>query len=341
MNKRLSLFVAVLLLLTMLLPGAASAATLDLSYVRDRPDFYTIDPSSDGTALFIESTLTAKDRHFIHTYESDYYWSSTQFDILCLGMNTSDQYPLMRMWIVFANDKSFKKVDSVTIILDGTSYTFTDIDDPENWHERAEQSYIERMLIKFGADNVDFLAAMEKIADRTTDTDTLHAFSCTMILHAENEDITVTLGYNFLLDFILMSPAHRNIGGLDALPRVISTPMTISNSGGSNGGGNNGGGSNGGDINGGDSGPAMCNHCYGTGDCDHCYGEGGEWCDSCFGSGDCSRCDGFGTTFPSERTCTTCRGSGTCKRCNGSGYKECIYCDGSGFCNYCKGVGYR
>lgn len=324
MKKLWTLMIACLLLVTT--ASSAFAATLNLSYPQSNPDTFTIEPSSDGSALFIESTMSTSLRSFTHKYESDYYWSNTRFDVLCLGMNSNDQYPVLRCWIIFANDTGFKNIHSVTIELDGTRYTFTDIDDPDNWHRQTDTSYIEEMMIKFGPGNIEFLKAMEAAYDAASATGSTENFFCTMILHAANEDITVTLDEGFLVDFMLLSLAHRSLDNLSTFDRVIATPMTIN---GSSGGGGGGGGLN------------ECSHCYGSGECSHCYGEGGEWCDSCFGSGDCGRCDGFGTIFPNDNTCTSCRGSGVCKRCKGMGQLECNYCDGSGFCNYCKGVGYR
>lgn len=222
MKKFLTLLTACLLLV--LTASTAMAATVDLSYVRSNPDIFTIDPSSDGSAYFVETVLTAKDRHFTHKYESDYYWSSTQFDVLVLGIDSNDQYPVWRCWVIYANDTSFKKIDSVTFVLGGKRYTFTDIDDPENWYTQNETSYLEEMLIKFGMDNLEFVVALEEYCNSLESVDD---FQCTLILHAANEDITVTLGSGFALDFMLTKKAYLEMDGLSTIDRVISTEMTV------------------------------------------------------------------------------------------------------------------
>lgn len=203
--------------------SGAFAATLNLTYPQNNPDIYTIDVNEAGTAVFVETVLTAKDRHFTHKYESDYYWSSTQFDVLGVNYGTTDAYPVWRVWIVYANDKSFKNIDSVTFVLEGTSYTFTDISDPD-WLTQNETSYLEEMLIKFGMDNLDFVVALEQYCNKLDDVDD---FSCTLILHAANEDISVTLGGGFALDFVLTKQAYIEMDGLDTIDKVIATPMTI------------------------------------------------------------------------------------------------------------------
>ena len=48
-----------------------------------------------------------------------------------------------------------------------------------------------------------------------------------LILHTRSgEDITVSLGGGFALDFVLTKKAYIEMNGLDYIDRVISTPMT-------------------------------------------------------------------------------------------------------------------
>lgn len=219
MKKFVALLSAVLMIVLSM--SSAFAASLNLTYVRNNPDIFTIDLNSAGNAVFVETVLTAKDRHFLHKYESDYYWSSTQFDVLGLGYGTNDAYPVWRLWIVYANDIGYQYIDSVTFILEGKSYTFTDIDDPD-WLTHNETSYLEELLIKFGLENLDFVVALEQYCNKLEDVDD---FQCTLILHGR-EDITVTLGGGFALDFVLTKKAYIEMDGLDTIDRVGSTPMT-------------------------------------------------------------------------------------------------------------------
>lgn len=217
------LFVLLTACMLLVLPmSAAFAASLNLTYVQENSDIFTIDPNDTGDAVFVETVLTAEDRHFTHKYESDYYWSSTQFDVLGLGYGTNDAYPVWRLWIVYANDISFQNIDSVTFVLGGMSYTFTDIDDPD-WMTKNDTSYLEEMLIKFGVDNLEFVVALEEYCNSL---ENVEDFTCTLILHGD-EDITVTLGSGFALDFVLTKKAYLEMDGLDTIDRVGSTPMTM------------------------------------------------------------------------------------------------------------------
>ena len=228
MKKLLALLTACLLLV--LTASSAFAGTIDMSYVEDNSDVFVIDPADDGTAIFIETVLTAEERHFQHAYESDYYWSSTQFDVLCLGMDSDEQYPVWRCWIIFANDTAYRHIDSATFVFNGISYTFTDIDDPEEWcytrsNDDGTTSYMEELLIKFGMDNLEFPAAME--ADRDSLPRDLSGCDCKLILHAADEDITVSLRPEFVWDFKLTMDAYIELGGLDTIDLVIPSRMSI------------------------------------------------------------------------------------------------------------------
>ncbi len=221
-------FVALLsaCLLIVLTMSSAFAASLNLTYVRNNPDLFTIDVNDDGDIVFVETVLTPEDRHFIHKYESDYLWSSTMWDVLGLGYGTNDAYCVWRLWISYANDTGYKNIDSVTFVLNGTRYTFTDISDP-SWQRKGNNGgYMEEMLIKFGLDNLDFVVALEQICNNL---DSVDDFSCTMILHtAGGEDISVTLGAGFALDFVMVKKAYIEMDGLDTITRVTTpTPMTV------------------------------------------------------------------------------------------------------------------
>lgn len=228
MKRYLSVLIACLLLV--LTASSAFASTIDMSYVEENNDVFVIDPSDDATAIFIETVLTAEERHYTHKYESDYYWSDTKFDVLCLGMDGDDQYPVFRCWITFANDTKYYHIDSATFVLNDVRYTFTDIGNPASWHRTRENddgttTYLEDLLIKFGPENVEFPAMLE--AYRHSLPEDLSGFDCQMILHAAGEDITVTLRPEFLLDFKLMLDAYIELGGLDSFGRINPTVMNV------------------------------------------------------------------------------------------------------------------
>ena len=206
------------------------AAVYDVSYVKDHSNVFTIDVDEDSGIAFVESTLSTKDCSFVHKYESDYRYSSTMFDVLVVNYEKSTAYPVPRLWITYCADE-YLYYDSVTITLDGKDFTFSGISDPD-WRTKDEKGVIEKALIKFGSDSLAFLAAMENLYEKYPSLEELMDETggpkVNMVLHGMNEDISVTLGSGFVLDFVLViEGAYINTNGLDYIEKVSSTTMTV------------------------------------------------------------------------------------------------------------------
>ena len=210
------------LLLCSLTTGTALADKLDFSYVYATPEAYEVDMDEEDDLCFIDTTLTSRDRHFSHRLESDRYWNTTMFDIICLDLSDDAPYAVWRLWVSYNSDICHQNIHSITFVLHGKSYTFTDVSDSD-WVTQSEGTYSEDLLIKFGTKNAAFIAALKRYAKELTD---IADFSCTMILHGD-EDLTVTLGEGFLLDFMLIDTAFMKMDGLDDFDRSSATPMTV------------------------------------------------------------------------------------------------------------------
>lgn len=224
MKKVLSLVLA--LLLACSLASAAFAASLDLTTITDNPKLFSLEPSDDGEAAFIESQLSVKNRSYVHKYESANRYSSTQWDILIVNYNTADAYPVLRLWVNYCAD-NYLNITSVSFIVDGKEYLFTGISDPEKWHEKDEKGAIENVLIKFGTSNLQFPVALENIFSGSDDVvATAEKAKCTMILHGD-EDIEVELGEGFFLDFLTIKLGFTNMNGLDFLDKPIASKMEV------------------------------------------------------------------------------------------------------------------
>ena len=181
-----------ILVLALLCSCASSLADgYDLAYVKDSGSVFSIDEDTDRGVAFVESSLSASDRSFVHKYESDHRYSSTRFDILVVDYGQSDAYPVPRLWVIYCADE-YLNYDSVTITLDGKDYTFTGISDPD-WRTRDEKGVIEKVLIKFGSENLDFLSAMENLTERYPTYDELmdetNGPKVKMVLHGRKADI--------------------------------------------------------------------------------------------------------------------------------------------------------
>ncbi|MBR6705459.1 MAG: hypothetical protein IKI84_02090, partial [Clostridia bacterium] len=228
MKKTLSFILALALLCSC---ASTLAAGYDMTYIRENSNAFTIDVNEDSEVAFVESTLSAKERSFVHRYESDHRYSSTMFDVLVINYEKSSAYPVPRLWITYCADE-YIYYDSVTFTLNGKDYTFSGISDPD-WRSKDEKGVVEEALIKFGTEAVDFLFALKNYREKFASYDELmnetKGPKIKMVLHGRSEDITVTLGGGFLLDFTyIIEGAYMETGGLDYIENVISTTMSVS-----------------------------------------------------------------------------------------------------------------
>jgi len=222
-------FFAFLMIGMLLLASVSSAlaATIDLSPIEAESNIYTIDVNEDGKAAFIESALSAKERSFVHKYESTYLYSTTKFDVLIANYNQSNNYPIFRLWITYCADNGYQNIDSATFVLGNKQYTFTEIDDPEWLQYDKEKGYIEEVLIRFNTENLDFLLALEEaIKGKSDSVEALDSVKIKLVLHGK-EDIVVELGSGFWLDFMALKSAWLDVDGVSYLEDIIGTDMSV------------------------------------------------------------------------------------------------------------------
>ncbi len=205
----------------------SSAAVLDLSSIRENSELFSIDVDTESDVAFIESQMSAQLRSFVHKYESSYRYSNTLFDILVVDYLKTDAYPIMRLWIIYCADDAYLNINSVSFIVDGKKYTFSGIADAD-WYEHDDNGYVEKVLLKFGMENLSFLAALERVFSDVKDGSgafqAAQNASCRMILHGR-EDIEVELGAGFFTDYLIMHMGFTSIDGLSYLNKVISSTM--------------------------------------------------------------------------------------------------------------------
>ncbi len=212
---------AAFLLALCLLTGFA-LAEVDLSYVRESPNIFTVE-DDDPELIYIYDTYSAEDLHFIHAHESDYRWSFTYFELAILD-GEMPIYPMMR---VIYNADDPLNLHAVSFDVDGTRYTF-DVSDSVNT-EKDEQSTTESAIIFFSSENFAFLNALTAVTDRYGTAEEMRTVRINAVLHGD-EDLTVTLNENFLLDFwLVVEDAFKEMGGMSALDDVdLTTDMTVS-----------------------------------------------------------------------------------------------------------------
>lgn len=219
--KKLSLLLAVLLLFTCC--GSALAEDFDLSFVRSKTSLYEIDVEIEDDIAFIDSTLSASDRSFVHKYESSTRYSTTEFDMLVIQYLKSTAYPVFRLWITYCADNDYLNINAVTFTIGDKKYTFTDIADTD-WYVHDEKGYVEQVLIKFDLNNTDFLLALEGLLPETLEE--FDGITIPMTLHGR-EDIQVELGGGFLLDFFVMEQAMIKSNGVGYFEKAHGSPLKI------------------------------------------------------------------------------------------------------------------
>ncbi len=226
--KRIAALLMTAVLLFAAMPALADEK-LDLSVFRDNPTLYTIDVNTEDDVAFVESALSAKDRSFVHKYESENRYNTTKFDILVVDYLQSDPYPIFRLWISYCSDDSYMNINTASIIFNGKKYTFSGIAD-KDWYYHDEKGYREDVLIKFGMDNVEFLTDLEKALGDDSDASAMIKAAETMkaklILHGR-ENIEAELGEGFFLDFLLIKAGFMRCNGVQYLEKANATEMKV------------------------------------------------------------------------------------------------------------------
>ena len=222
MKKWISMLLALCLLGT-----TALADVLDLSYVREKNSIFNIDVDNESDVAFIKSTTSAKERSFVHKYESDTRYSSTRFDVLVVDYSKTTAYPVPRLWITYAADE-FLYINSVSFYVDGKKFTFSGISN-KDWQNKFDNGIVEECLIKFGSEQIDFLVAMEHELKKYPTYDELmdpeKGPKIRMVLHGK-EDVEVTLGSYYVMDFaFVIEGAYLNMNGMDYIEKVYGTTM--------------------------------------------------------------------------------------------------------------------
>lgn len=164
------------------------------------------------------------DLDFVHKYDSQTKYSFTQFDILVIDyLSPAKAYPVHRLWIYYSADNYHQYITAVTFNINGTKYTFSGVADASRY-EVTDGVYQESLLIKFDWDNLDFLAALEKLIPE--DLDNLDSIKIPMTLHGV-EDITVDLDGRFLLDFMFIRLAMLNTNSTNFLDKADGTSLKV------------------------------------------------------------------------------------------------------------------
>ncbi len=218
-----------LCLLGSILPALAEGslqAPYSTQYFEDRPGIYRVSVQENGTFIDASPYYGTSEKSFVHAYESDDYYSYVYTDILVVT-SAEEPYPVLRTWIIY-NGKQPVRAGSVTFVLDGTAYTFSNVGS-EDRRKETDSGYKESLLIRYGSGNTDFIAAVRRIgaeiAAHMNEKGYIYP-TYTLTLHG-SEDLTVTLDGRCIADAYLMMGGFVESGGPAYLEKAVSTKLTV------------------------------------------------------------------------------------------------------------------
>lgn len=230
LRRHLKEFFALLLILAIGVAGTAFAA-VDLDFARDNPGLFNLSVDSDREIAFITTNLNNAARSFAHKYESDSYYSSTEFDILVRDYFGSNPSPIYRLWVYYSGTKHLYP-NSIAFRFGGKKYVFSEIIDKENITDYDNGDASEDMLIKFGSENLEFLSALESQFNSITedegwaDKEIPEDKKIFMEIRG-TETIEVELGAGFLTDFYGWKLAMISCDEAQGLLDTKGSPMKV------------------------------------------------------------------------------------------------------------------
>lgn len=217
--KRICLLVLVAVLLMSSIT-AATAATVDLSVLKGN-ELLDVDIDNEGNA-FVESIIGHTT--FTHPKSIDDYPSWVYSDIIIGDYYSSEPVALWRFWVSYSAAK-YLGITSMTIVLDGTKYTFNNVGSKENMNDYGT-NVRENPHINFGSDNLDFWLALllkwESLENKTEMFD----MSMQIILHGTTEDVTVDIDGFAMVDLCTLGEIYISMVGIEGLMDYEGTSMT-------------------------------------------------------------------------------------------------------------------
>lgn len=224
---------ALLCALALLLQAAPALGEFTLDFFRQNEGVFQVNEDEAQDIAFIETGYTPQELAFEHKYESPENYSLLESDILVMhNASSEERRPVLRTWIHFSTTQRLD-VSSVTFALGGTSYTLTGISDPD-WVIVGENDTRENLLIRYGTNNAEFVAALMaealsytylRYGEETTEEPPVPQM--TMTLHGAAEDLEIEVPAGFWLDFGMLTIAMMQTDSLSYIGQNAGTACAI------------------------------------------------------------------------------------------------------------------
>lgn len=202
------LFAAILALIMILsLASALADPVFDMATYSEYDSLFDIQEDPESHNAFVMTKMETESLAYTHKYESDSLYSFIQSDIIVLDYDSAEAFPILRTWIYYCADEPLG-IESVSFVVDGITYTLTDVTDGDGGFV-DERGSCEELLIIYGTDNWEFFTAMmansiSYASMSQNETDTVDPPDMKMILHGK-EDVEVDVPANCLFDYGLLA----------------------------------------------------------------------------------------------------------------------------------------
>ncbi|MBQ8160171.1 MAG: hypothetical protein IJ083_05400 [Clostridia bacterium] len=216
------------LLLAILAVTAASAEDLfPMDVYQDNPEVYQIEDAGDQL-VSISTIVEPEYLMFTHPYESDSYFSVMQNRLLVFTGGDYAGIPVFFTAIDYEGTKALN-INAVSLILEGKTYTFTDFDSQSS--VQTDGTLRQAITISYGKNSAELftilgLNSMNAIMD---DPQSPQLPDVTVILHGEDEEVTVDVPDGFLYDYAsLFTPLLINTDVVGRIGYNPGTPCEVS-----------------------------------------------------------------------------------------------------------------
>ena len=228
-----------LLAVAMMLPAAALASEesggLDLSVFTSQPEVFNVaDETERAGGYFIWLNEPATACAFVHAHESDYLYSTAQFELAVYPAGTG-AVVVPRLQIVYSADEPVN-LHAVSIDVGGQRWHFEIPSVDYSLSDKGSQGIQEHVQLLFAKENWAFMTALDALLEETIRDaeDPVQAMSQSpvhAVLHGDREDLEITFNPGFLYEYLAV--VNYGIGRLSESTAVslapdptVATPVT-------------------------------------------------------------------------------------------------------------------
>ncbi len=227
MKKQFIILLCLVLLCSLTVSSSAASfdmnAILDSTYAADG----SIEIDEDDGAVFVYSPLSAEELSFVHTLEADGHYSYTDFDIIVVDAGTSEEYPVLRLWLYLWTNGDFYDVESVTFTVRDVEFTFGGLWEEDRLELDEEDGECrQEMLICFDTEGLRFFSELQQVSNLKKASKDWADYTIHTVFHG-SEEIETELDNVFLSQAEMFWDLFRMSNALSGIGNVEGNPVEI------------------------------------------------------------------------------------------------------------------